>query len=115
VGFGGDGEHAGTFPLHVKSQVADLGLHAVEVVAAQRVELVEFRGPTGAAVLGAVGEAGLDETPVAARGGPTHPVGVDDDDPGAGIAARGVQGGPQTGVAGTDDEQVASGRAGHAG
>jgi hypothetical protein len=59
-----------------------------------------------------VRQAGIDEASVAAGGGPSDSVGVDQDDPLIRIALGGMQCGPQTGVAAADDQEVGGDRPG---
>ena len=115
MGFGGDGQHAGALPVDLHVVFLDIGRHAVEVRHTEALELVELLGPARLPVLGAVGEAGVDEAAVASRCRPPDPFGLDQHDLRAGVTFGGVQCRPQSGVAATDHEQVAGGRTGQAG
>ena len=111
VRLGGHGEHAGALPLDLHAVGLYIALHAEKVLLAQAGQRVDFRGPTGLPVGGAMGETRIDEPAVAARGCPAHPLRLDQNDPRTGIAFGGVQCGPQPGVSPTDDQQVAAVRA----
>ena len=45
VRLGGNRQHPGALPFGVESELGDLGLHAVEVLQAQRLEGVDLVGP----------------------------------------------------------------------
>ena len=92
----------------------DLGLHAVEVLHAHRVELVDLVGPPRLSVLKSVGQARVDEPAVATRRRPADAVGLDQHDALVRIALCGMQCRPQPGVAAADDQQVAGDRRGQA-
>ena len=104
MGLGGNRQHARTLPFGVQAQSLDVGLHAVEVLSAHRSERVDLVGPARFSVLLAVCQAGVDEPSVAAGGGPSDPVGLDQDDSPIRITLRGMQCGPQTGVAAADHQ-----------
>ncbi len=110
--FRGHRQHAGALPFDVESERLDVGLHAVEVLHAHRLEGVNLVGPACLSVLQSVCQAGVDEAAVAARRGPADPVGVDEHDAAIRISLCGMQCGPQPGVAPTDNQQVAGERSG---
>ena len=112
VRFGGHGEHPGALPVDLQAEFVDLGLHAVEILHPHVLEGVDLVGPAGFSVLVAVGQAGVDESAVAPRGGPADPVGLDEHDAAIRVAARRVQRAPQAGVSPADHEQVACRRTG---
>jgi hypothetical protein len=110
--FGRHRQHAGALPFGVEPERLDIGLHAVEVLPAHRLERVNLVGPARLSILQAVCQAGVDEAAVAPRRGPTDPVGLDQDDTAIRISLGGMQCGPQPRVAPADHQQVADDRSG---
>ena len=105
--FGRHQQHAGALPFGVEPERLDIGLHAIEVLPAHRLERVNLVGPARLSVLQAVRQAGVDEAAVAARRRPADPVGLDQDDAAIRISLGGMQCGPQPGVSAADHQQVA--------
>ena len=110
--FGGHRQHAGALPFGVEPERFDVGLHAVEVLPAHRLEGVNLVGPACLSILQAVCQAGVDEAAVAPRRGPADPIGLDEHDAAIRISLSGMQCGPQPGVTAADHQQVAGDRSG---
>ena len=110
--FGRHRQHAGALPFGVEPERLDVGLHAVEVLPAHRLERVNLVGPARLSVLQAVCQAGVDEAAVAPRRGPADPVGLDEHDAAIRISLGGMQCGPQPRVTPADHQQVADDRSG---
>jgi hypothetical protein len=106
VGAGGDGQR----PAAGEPAVDAVALHGlldlVEVAQPEAVQVVVLRGPAGAAVELAVGQARLAEAAVAAGGVLGDPVGLDEQDTAPRRSLHGTERGPQPGEAPADDEQV---------
>ena len=112
MGFGGDGEHAGAFPVGLHAVAVDIGFHCGEVRRAESLQFVELGRPAGFAVGDAVGQAGFDETPVATGGRPAETFSLDEHHCGSRIALGRPQRRPQPGVAAANHQQVAARRPG---
>ena len=103
----GDLDDAGALVVAVDAVLADRRLDLVEVAATELLEDLDLVGPARHPVADTMGEAGVHEAAVATAGGGAALVGVDQDDVARRVAFLGDDRRPQSGVAPTDDAQVA--------
>ena len=104
-GFDGHVHGAGAFGRTVDVVPVEGGEDGVEVLVAEPQQRGQFVGPVGEPVAEAVGQRRLAEAPVAAAGAEGRGGGLEDDDPPPGVGLGGLECGPESGEAGTDDDE----------
>ena len=97
---------AGPFGIAVDCVAVDGVQKVVEVLVAEPQEGVQLIGPVGEPVAEAVGEGCLAEPAVAAAGAEGGRLGLEHDDPAAGVCLGGEESGPEAGKAGSHDHKV---------
>lgn len=92
--------------VHVDAEVGDVRLEHIEVVTTQLHEVLVLVGPALLPVLVTVGQARLDEPPVAAGSRPADRLGLQQRDPGSRVPPLRQHSSPEPAVATTHNRQI---------